>query len=58
MKKILAHNAKDFVRKEEQQPVEKPADIGTKPIPSWINKNGKYYKREETEYQKRRETLL
>jgi len=48
MKKILAHNAKDFVRKEkERQPVEKPADIGTVLKPNWVKKNGKYYRREK-----------
>jgi len=49
MKKILAHNAKDFVRKEkEQQPVEKPADIGTILKPNWVKaKSGKYYRGEK-----------
>ena len=37
--KIMAHNAKDFVRKEKEQPVEKPADIGAKPAPSWVKTN-------------------
>ena len=50
MKKILACNAKNFVRKEEQQPVEKPADIGMILKPNWVKgKSGKYYRGEKHE---------
>jgi len=34
--KIMANNIRHFIRKEKEQPVEKPDDIGTKPIPSWL----------------------
>jgi len=36
--KAMAYKPKDYIRKLKEKPIEKPADIGTKPVPSWIKK--------------------
>jgi hypothetical protein len=38
--KVMAYQLKDFIRKENKQNNKKPDDIGTKPVPKWLeNKN-------------------
>jgi len=50
MKKVMAYNVKDFVRKQEEQPAEKPADIGMILKPSWVKaKSGKYYRKKNSD---------
>jgi hypothetical protein len=40
--KVMAYNLKDFIRKEKEPDYIKRDDIGTKPIPRWIqDKNAK-----------------
>ena len=46
--KAMAYKPKDYLRKVK--PVEKPADIGTKPVPSWVKTQKKQLKKSDKEY--------
>ena len=39
---VLSYRFGDFIRKEENKTVNKPDDIGTKPIPKWVLNNSEF----------------
>jgi len=48
--KPLAYTATYYIRKEKEQPAEKPADIGMILKPSWVkSKSGKYYRKKDSD---------